>query len=365
MASQTYETGGLGDFFKRWRNGDLLERHRRNKVAAYFEKLAPLVDPEGRLGDLSQNRTFNTSALKYIAQKISPKDFERSMKAQLKRFQPVSEAEVDAAVSQMRRPALMLSKMPTPNAKGAEGCWLGGMPNLPADIAWPWHAHGGVDLVPMHFLAQINLAHLPRDPAFPQMPQSGSLLFFYTQVAYHFAYNADPLAMCRVIYVEGDASRHPQQRMPEIPDVSTFEGAQDWEDFAGQMTKGPLARWNIDFVQFDDINVPNAQQNANLWKAGLDAVLETYDSLQAQSAKRVQQATANDDEGGTYAPLHQIFGCQNGGNAGSDNLLLALEMDADLSLADEYIQGIQLYFDSTEARDAFDLSKVRIDVESS
>lgn len=177
MASQTYETGGTTDFFKRWKNGDLSERHRREKVSRFHARLMPLVDPSSEMGDPLADRSFSATPLKYIAQKLSPEDFERYAERELARFAPLPQAEIERAVDEMRRPALFLDKTPTPDATGAAGCWLGGLPTLPATVNWPWFRFGGADLVPMDFLAQINLAELPRNPAFPKCPRAVHCFF--------------------------------------------------------------------------------------------------------------------------------------------------------------------------------------------
>jgi hypothetical protein len=52
---------------------------------------------------------------------------------------------------------------------------LGGLPSLPAGMAWPvWDGEG-----PLNFVASIDCAKLPRDGLDLPLPQDGTLLFFY------------------------------------------------------------------------------------------------------------------------------------------------------------------------------------------
>jgi uncharacterized protein YwqG len=56
--------------------------------------------------------------------------------------------------------------------------WLGGTPSLPPGTEWPRHGKTGM---PLHFLAQIDLADIPATPLKPlgpALPRSGLLLFF-------------------------------------------------------------------------------------------------------------------------------------------------------------------------------------------
>jgi uncharacterized protein YwqG len=49
---------------------------------------------------------------------------------------------------------------------------LGGLPELPAGVAWPRHL---VTKMPLHFLAQINLGKLPAVPIFPTLSMQPAL----------------------------------------------------------------------------------------------------------------------------------------------------------------------------------------------
>ena len=57
---------------------------------------------------------------------------------------------------------------------------LGGLPNLLDDVPWPCNDYGEA----MIFVAQIDLAEVPRLPNCPKFPKSGALLFFYDSEYY-------------------------------------------------------------------------------------------------------------------------------------------------------------------------------------
>lgn len=52
---------------------------------------------------------------------------------------------------------------------------LGGLPSLPVNVEWPvWDDHG-----PLSFIASIDCASLPKDALDIDLPEAGTLLFFY------------------------------------------------------------------------------------------------------------------------------------------------------------------------------------------
>src|SRR5258708_4538400 len=82
---------------------------------------------------------------------------------------------------------------------------LGGLATLPRDIAWPRQLESGT---PLHFLAQIDLSHLPStplegDPNTPALPRTG-LLFFFADMVEEMLWgeNGGPFATTRVIFAD-------------------------------------------------------------------------------------------------------------------------------------------------------------------
>jgi uncharacterized protein YwqG len=72
---------------------------------------------------------------------------------------------------------------------------LGGRPNLPKGIPWPtW-----LDEQPLSFIAQLDLAALPRIQGLP-LPRSGSLFFFYDAVNLPWGFDPKDAGCAKVIY---------------------------------------------------------------------------------------------------------------------------------------------------------------------
>jgi hypothetical protein len=68
--------------------------------------------------------------------------------------------------------AVALVRPYPPHREPAGRSHIGGLPDLPIETAWPRAENG----LPLHFLAQIDLAEMPWLP--PAMPRQGTLLFF-------------------------------------------------------------------------------------------------------------------------------------------------------------------------------------------
>jgi uncharacterized protein YwqG len=136
--------------------------------------------------------------------------------------------DLDALIRSKQKPGIVLQRTPRQTDEGAPGCWLGGEPTLPPEIEWPVFNPKkflGDDIaIPMHFFAQINLAHLPDVPGLPEIPRKGTLFIFYDPaVAFGpEAVGTDSLrtgAGARLIYVDGDVSQIPRRTVPEMPEL--------------------------------------------------------------------------------------------------------------------------------------------------
>lgn len=112
----------------------------------------------------------------------------------------LSEAEIRATA----RPAIFLRRasLPVPLDHPARS-YFGGLPRLPAELAWPEKGEYALT-----FLAQIDLAELPAIDASP-LPRTGTLYFF-----------SDANSECpeaddgRVLYYAGEASSVPLRALP-------------------------------------------------------------------------------------------------------------------------------------------------------
>ena len=187
----------------------------------------------------------------------------------------LSQAELDAVVNDAKRTGILLVKSPNRDVAGAPGCWLGGEPNLPPEIDWPYFEENGVPLAPMHFLGQINLAELPPEATELGLPESGTLFFFYDTI---YA----PLGWLdrggsKVIYVAEDVSGVPLRPTPELPEVDETSSVSHW--YADRPTNG-YRRWNISFRVFEGINHGEFNQNAE--QTLLDRTVDIYKDVTTQ-----------------------------------------------------------------------------------
>ncbi|MTH98986.1 DUF1963 domain-containing protein [Roseibium sp. RKSG952] len=98
--------------------------------------------------------------------------------------------------------------------------WLGGMPCLPKSIPWPRTPQSGT---PLHFLAQIDCAELPRVKGGEEMPEDGLLLFF-ASVKDDMVWEDE--GSTRVIFVPASAvPGEPATPPSRLPDIGYVEGS--------------------------------------------------------------------------------------------------------------------------------------------
>ncbi len=130
----------------------------------------------------------------------------------------MTDTDVQAAMAKYRTPAVALVKMYPRERPGTPGCWLGGQPTLPAHIPWPMYqfAQDDYPAVPMHFLCQLDLAQFPRLEGFEEMPERGTLFFFFDPV--HTPGGPETWEASTVLYAEGDVSAVPRRAPPQMPD---------------------------------------------------------------------------------------------------------------------------------------------------
>jgi len=114
-------------------------------------------------------------------------------------------------------------------------------------------------VIPLTFLAQINLDHLPRVPGLPPLPETGTLFVFYEWMVAQLVGIMDvsqtpPLQSgegVRVIYVDHDVSVYPErcpQTRPDLSDIPEDELSEgyvpDWSDPAS------LAYHEKEFIRY-------------------------------------------------------------------------------------------------------------------
>lgn len=151
--------------------------------------------------------------------------------------------ELEELLDAAEHPGFFLRKTLNPNDPGAAWCWLGGAPTMPDDIVWPVTKEAySQPSIPLHFVAQIDLASIPRRKGLPAMPQTGTLFFFYDPI---FGPNDDfRNDNAQIIYVADDVSGIPERKMPDLPSLDTLVGISD------EYESGPypvLNKWNFNF----------------------------------------------------------------------------------------------------------------------
>ena len=123
----------------------------------------------------------------------------------------IDEEYLEKLAEPYKVPAICLILVDEDDPEALPGCWIGGQPRMPDHIEWPHRKADGTDgLVPMYFIAQIDMAQIPRVKGFEHMPEKGNLLFF------HLPTMADRQA--EVIYIEEDLSQLSKTDRPCEPD---------------------------------------------------------------------------------------------------------------------------------------------------
>lgn len=102
---------------------------------------------------------------------------------------------------------LMLSRSWPPRGRHDATSYFGGLPTLPARLAWPTRGDGQH----MPFVAQIDLGRLPDFPQRGLLPEHGALYFFWS------AADGEPLngAWPNVLYAEEDPATLPVRPAPQ------------------------------------------------------------------------------------------------------------------------------------------------------
>lgn len=107
-----------------------------------------------------------------------------------------SDLDQKEQVAAMVREALLLQRSPADAASQARFVSrLGGIPDLPAHIAWPRHHD-----VPLACVGQINLAELPEFDGRARLPSEGMLYFFYDSTREADGYDPKDEHFFAVIY---------------------------------------------------------------------------------------------------------------------------------------------------------------------
>lgn len=232
------------------------------------------------------------------------------------------EAAIDADMAEACRTGILLNKTRQPDDPGTPGSWLGGRPTLPLEVDWPWDDAG---VVPLHFLAQIDLRYLPRLEEQPDMPNSGTLFFFCDPIFQQFLNHGR--SGHKVIFVDDDLSGHPLREMPDIPDVRGLPVSRTIG--SPYAPRQHYRRWNFEYHLFEAFYWSN---DLDHWsqRAILNANVDAYETLEAQTAERRPTGTRGEKPAFCF---HHVFGA-SGSLDPTDGWirLLALRADKDIGI---------------------------------
>lgn len=271
-----------------------------------------------------------------------------------------AQEEIDAALDAARHQGLVLVKTDRPDEVGCLGSWLGGSANLPPEVEWPCFdfeveeevqdEDGEIydDVVtkkiPKHLLAQIDLTTLPRVDDSIELPERGTLFFFFEpELASEFALNRRSLTMNCVIYSPEDVTEFPLRHRPQVPypDALEAESRQFSHPIEGY-TRRPF-----EFLPFEGYRQKarptNVHIDSSIRDAFLDSMKQVREQLSHRHFTRTRRGTKQEiDEAQAYFTdnpdnachfkTHHMFGGQIDDREPEGDLvrLLAIQTDPDL-----------------------------------
>lgn len=156
------------------------------------------------------------------------------------------EYDFDPLFARYRRDAILLYRPYPPHLKTSTNSKFGGLPRLPADIAWPRDAHGTA----LHFLAQIDCSDIKISS---RLPDKGVLFFFGRDDEEQLW--ADTPKSASVIYSkEATASTVHQSPPPDLPPIGgEYYKAYAWRNLLLADEVGPNVHveWPIQPLPID------------------------------------------------------------------------------------------------------------------
>ena len=123
-----------------------------------------------------------------------------------------AEAELESYFVTQRKTGVVLQRIYPPTAFPRVRSRVGGLPQLPQALEWPMGQREGAP-APMHFLAQIDCAELPRVEA--QMPEHGMLFFFAVNDEEQIWDTESPQERVRVLYASEVSQDQAEREPPE------------------------------------------------------------------------------------------------------------------------------------------------------
>jgi uncharacterized protein YwqG len=88
---------------------------------------------------------------------------------------------------------------------------IGGVPTLPSELSWPiWKGE------PLAFLAQLDLAEIPKEVVPPWLPRNGLLFFFYDKEQSTWGFDPADRGSWRVLYSKQSTSEVEAEPAEEV-----------------------------------------------------------------------------------------------------------------------------------------------------
>jgi uncharacterized protein YwqG len=189
------------------------------------------------------------------------------------------EEAINTLMDRFARPCIRIHRPFPPLRKPLGRSKLGGLPNLPPEIEWPYgrsHQHSSPTRTPLQFLAQIDCCELPHCDHL--LPSSG-MLFFFANTFDDGSLAHDPDDFRRVVFaprVEAETPvRQPPADMPEVTPHKGIGGIYPSGYSFAQRPDDPLTRkiyfeWPVEFAVIDSYPDTDAVRRTPAW-AGLEA----------------------------------------------------------------------------------------------
>jgi uncharacterized protein YwqG len=235
-----------------------------------------------------------------------------------------------AALLAAAKPSILL--IPTSKTDPSPFSRLGGLPQLPASLAWP-DSHGR----PLAFIAQIQLSELGPLHTFPEGPRHGRLYFFCDVQDLPSGWDLDEASRWRVLFTADEAE--PLTETPAPPALTADELLRPLPIRPHQATTIPATR-SIELSR-----LPDMESDSETWDRYL-AFMEDLSSGNPQhrmfghpdAIQGCMQRTAQFITSGLKLPagVHSWYEHPRAAEfmPGAHDWILLLQVDSDESLSD-------------------------------
>lgn len=224
------------------------------------------------------------------------------------------------------------SSEPAPVSVGASK--LGGLPDLPPGTPWPRRGER-----PLMFLAQFNLADLPKPDSNPGLPVSGLLSFWYDTADEPWGYDPKHRGSFQVLYTDTPTQQLRRTDLPEfVRGDLDHDPHWDWKVFSECPihTVEPFD-YNLDRLKEELYDAGDAGDDESRDLAerlddmlseqtGLHRLLGWADTVQGEMTRECQLVSNGIDLGG-HVPIDKARAEQLATGAPDWTLLLQLDTD--------------------------------------